>query len=542
MRKQIGYIITTIAILIGNPVVSQKPMQQLDLDADKNWWAGIISMGEMMPLSNSLTIDMYGNNYGNQVQPLLLSDAGDVVWSETPFQFSYENGKLVAIGDYGTIAHHKAGKSLKEAFQYANANYFNASRRMPSEAFFRVPQYNTWIELTYNQNQKDILEYAHNIIKNGMPPGILMIDDNWQEDYGTWAWHPGRFPDPKAMMEELHQLGFKVMLWVCPFVSPDSATFREMAQKDLFITSKSVEEDKAGLPTELPKRHRPKMIQWWNGVSAVLDLSNPDAVAWFKKTLDFLQSEYGIDGFKFDAGDSSYYTQGESVKPISANEHTRLFAKIGLDYPFNEYRATWKMGGQPLIQRLRDKKHTWEDLEKLVPQMGLAGIMGYPFSCPDMIGGGAFRSFLNDAEIDQELIVRSAQSHALMPMMQFSVAPWRVLNETHLNAVLNAVKLREKFSDYILKTAQESSRTGEPILRLLEYTYPHSGYANVKDQFLLGDTLLVAPVLEKGATKRKVDIPPGKWRSFTGKTIKGPKKITVSVGLDDLPYFEKLNL
>ena len=55
---------------------------------------------------------------------------------------------------------------------------------MPPELFFSVPQYNTWIELTYNQNQKDILRYARAIVDNGMPPGIIMIDDNWQEDYG----------------------------------------------------------------------------------------------------------------------------------------------------------------------------------------------------------------------------------------------------------------------------------------------------------------------------------------------------------------------
>ncbi|VAW23213.1 hypothetical protein MNBD_BACTEROID01-1875 [hydrothermal vent metagenome] len=48
-----------------------------------------------------------------------------------------------------------------------------------------------------------------------------MIDDNWQEDYGKWDFHPGRFPNPKGMMDSLHQMGFKVMVWICPFVSPD---------------------------------------------------------------------------------------------------------------------------------------------------------------------------------------------------------------------------------------------------------------------------------------------------------------------------------
>ena len=85
---------------------------------------------------------------------------------------------------------------------------------IPDELLFTHPQYNTWIELMYDQNEEDILEYARAIIDNGYPPGVLMIDDNWQENYGIWKFSPRRFKDPKGMMDELHAMGFKVMLWV----------------------------------------------------------------------------------------------------------------------------------------------------------------------------------------------------------------------------------------------------------------------------------------------------------------------------------------
>lgn len=143
--------------------------------------------------------------------------------------------------------------------------------------------------------------------------------------------------------------------------------------------------------------------------------------------------------------------------------------------------------------------------------------------------------------LDQELIVRSAQCHALIPMMQFSVAPWRVLDDQHFEAVKKAVQIREKYKGYILELAINASKTWEPIMKSLEYNYPNSGYANIIDQFLLGDKLILAPVLIKGAVKRKVVIPEGKWRSFEGKIIKGPKTIEVNVELNDLPYFEKIN-
>lgn len=78
-------------------------------------------------------------------------------------------------------------------------------------------------------------------------------------------------------------------------------------------------------------------------------------------------------------------------------------------------------------------------------------------------------------------------------------------------------------------------------MKSMEFNYPDNGYANIIDQFLLGDKLLVAPVLTKGAVKRKVVIPEGQWKSFDGKIIKGPKTIEVKVQLNDLPYFEKIN-
>ena len=89
---------------------------------------------------------------------------------------------------------------------------------------------------------------------------------------------------------------------------------------------------------------------------------------WLKGELDRLINEYGVDGFKLDAGDSRFYKGIKSVKELTPNAHTELFAKVGLEYPFNEYRATWKMGGQPLVQRLHDKSHDWTDIKKLIPQ------------------------------------------------------------------------------------------------------------------------------------------------------------------------------
>ncbi|MCG8307367.1 MAG: family 43 glycosylhydrolase [Cytophagales bacterium] len=489
-----------------------------------NWWMGIIGQGHRMPFAEDLEFETWGAGFGNQVQPLILSDRGDVLWSEEPLRVENSEHELM-VGSRAEITISKAGKSLKDAYLYASRNYFPPSGKMPDELLFTSPQYNTWIELMYDQNQKDILRYAHDIKDNGYPAGVLMIDDNWQEDYGKWNFHQGRFEHPKAMVDELHQMGYKVMLWVCPFVSPDCDVYRELKSKGYFL------KNKAG---------QPAMVPWWNGVSALLDLSNPKAKKWFTDELQRLVDDYGVDGFKLDAGDARFYSGDVELNGLSPNDHSKLYGEIGLAFPLNEYRAMWKMGGQPLAERLHDKNHSWEHLNMLIPQMLVEGIMGYPFSCPDMIGGGQYKSFLAGAVIDQELIVRSAQCHALMPMMQFSVAPWRILDKQHLEAVKSAVDLRQKHKEYILELARKSAKTGEPIMRPMEYNFPNEGYAKIHDQFMLGDEILVAPVVNKGARTRDVQVPEGKWKLPSGEIIKGGKTLKFDVKLDELLYLRKV--
>jgi len=368
------------------------------------------------------------------------------------------------------------------------------------------------------------LKYAKAIRDNGFPAGVLMIDDNWQQNYGQWDFRKNKFPDAKAMVRTLHAQGFKVMLWVCPFVHTNCTAYPDLARRSLLLENASGDV---------------ALVKWWNGVSALLDFTHPEAVAWFRSQLDYLQATYRVDGFKFDGGDSSFYKGTIASRSVSPNTHSELHGKLGLEYPLNEYRAMWKLGGQPLVERLRDKNHSWDDVRKLVPNMLLAGLMGYPFCCPDMIGGGEYKSFQPGSTIDQELVVRSAQSHALMPMMQFSVAPWRVLDPANLKAVRKAVQLREQHKRYILKLARQSASTGEPMMRSLEYAFPHQGYERVNDQFLLGDRILVAPVVEKAARNRTLTLPPGAWLGFDGKRYAGPAKVTVLVGFDELCYFEK---
>lgn len=523
----------------ANGISQQAKNIQLDFLEGEYWWAGLSSLGYQTPIdqNSSFSFDLWGDNKGNQAQPLLLSSKGRYIWSEEPINVNINNGLInVSVRD-GEILSGKSGKNLRTAYEFVVENFFPPNGKIPDELLFTQPQYNTWIELTYDQNEEDILKYASAIIDNGYPPGVIMIDDNWQDNYGSWDFSPKRFSDPKGMIDKLHKMGFKVMLWICPFVSPDSEIFRKLAREGMLILDRERTYEVNWTNTQ----ENAAIIRWWNGASACLDLSNPKTQKWFKDRLDYLIQEYGVDGFKFDAGDARFYRDNiVSFKDGIPNDHSTYFAEIGLEYPLNEYRASWKMAGLPLAQRLRDKRHLWEDLRKLIPDQMSQSVMGYAYTCPDMIGGGEYGSFRELSTIDEELIVRSAQVHALMPMMQFSVAPWRILSSENQEICLQMAKLHEKMGDHILDLAHQAAQSGEPIVKPMELAFPGNGFETIIDQFVLGDDIIVTPVLEKGSRSRTVILPNGRWKDENGKIYKGNREIKIEVPLKRLPYFTKV--
>ena len=179
-------------------------------------------------------------------------------------------------------------------------------------------------------------------------------------------------------------------------------------------------------------------MKWLYGQSPCYDLKNPAAFAHFVSILIKMQADYGVDGSEFDAGDNAFYNEKfidhSYEKNATTVDHTLAWPKIGLEFPVNEYRAGWKMGGQPLVQRLGDKTYTWNSVRILIPDMIAAGLFGHAYICQVMIRGGEFTTFLNlkSDEFNQSLIVRSAQVHALIDMMQYYVGSWRILNEENL--------------------------------------------------------------------------------------------------------------
>ena len=523
--------------------------QTVKMTAGENWWGAANFFGTKMPFTEKtdLKIDLRKDNYHNQCASLLLSDRGRVIWADAQALFTLKNGEITVESD-SEIVVTKGGDSLPEAYRFAMRKWFPASGKMPDPLFFSAPQINTWIELTYHQNEKDILGYAKTMVDNGVPAGVLMIDDTWQAGYGDWRFEPTRFKDPKGMMDKLHAMGYKVMLWMCPSVGMDLPSFRRVAWG-------TNPDDVRGYPVKggflAEKGKRPvangrveaKACRWWNGYSAFLDFSHPNANAWFTEVLDGLVRDFGVDGFKLDGADLTAYNLKtcEALDPKATNGSLNNgYAAYALKYPFCEIRNLWRLQQMPVVVRLHDKPHTWEALRRITADMIAAGVIGQPFICPDMVGGGEWTAFIPGSPFEPDLFVRSAQIHALCPMMQFSASPWRVLDAEKQQIVRDTVALRQKFAPMFVELAKKAATDGEPILRGLEYNYPNQGYASVIDEFMMGTDLLVAPQMEKDATTRDVVIPPGTWKADDGTTVVGPKTITVKTPLARLPHFVRV--
>lgn len=505
----------------------------------ERWYGGTTFYGEEQPYVTTPARDLANASHCNPCAPFFVSTAGRYVWSDAPFIFAWTNGVLYITSEAGTVSPVAAGATLRDAYIAASGRHFPPGGRHPDALFFEKPQFNTWVESCAVGNGQGFVEgYVAGIVSNRMPCGVFMIDDGWAPKcrYGDLEFDARLFPDPKRMLAKCHAAGFRTILWTTPYVNREACFYGEAAANGWLLKN---------LATERPYDG---MYYWGVPAAGILNLLDESIWNALERRYRTFAEAYGFDGYKFDFTDAEcLLRKPDATVPGSPDlagrapaEYTAAWGRFAMRFRFHEMRAGWKFGGLPLVCRLQDKSHTWEDLRKVVPDVLAAGLLGCPFVCPDMVGGGCGGDgFATGKGLDRKLFLRSCAAQAMMPMMQFSAAPWRLLDDEGLAICRNMADLHCRLAPYIMELAVRAARTGEPIVRTMSYVFPGAGLEECRSQFMLGDRWLVAPVMSPDDAVT-VRLPEGRWSDDLGVVHSGPKTLKLSdVPLSRLPRYRQ---
>ncbi|MDF6045483.1 NEW3 domain-containing protein [Streptomyces sp. JH14] len=379
------------------------------------------------------------------------------------------------------------------------------------------PMWNSWAQFYTNVNQEKFLGYATDLKESGLGGHTIQLDDRWESRYGNLTFDEKAYPDPKAMAQKIHDLGFDFGLWVTLWINLDSDRYEYAVDHDYLLKDGT---DPA----------KPCTVTWWNGEAGIVDLANPDARAWYVANLRGLMSEYGVDGLKFD---TRFFD--EECAPREghvASDYQRLGVRLADEFDLQGagIRTHWDSTAHEagFVTRQIDKGTGWESLRASVSQNLAVSTIGYPFVETDMIGGSG-----GQPAPTKEVLVRWAQSASLMPLMYASASPVGTNDVTTgqkvdydqetVDLYRNAVAAHERLAPYIWDQVQHTLATGDPIMRPLFFDFPQdeAGYT-VDDEWMLGPAVLAAPNLGSSGT-RTLHLPRGAWYDVNqGTVIHGP--------------------
>ena len=385
-----------------------------------------------------------------------------------------------------------------------------------------------------------VREQTQRVRNEGIPCDVYNFDCFWQRRF-MWCdfeWDGARFPDPSRLLKELHQQGFHICLWENPYISTQSPLYQELAAKGYLLRRPDGSVYESLLWSQRSERGM--------GLCAMLDFTNPEAVAWFRETHGRLLKQ-GADTFKTDFAEEI---------PADARFHNGLTgAEMHNPYPllfqrevFEAIRShhgravIWARSGAPGSQRYPihwsgDPECTFVDLANNL-RGGLASAMsGFAHWSQD-IGG-----FWGDPS--PELYIRWAQCGFLSPLSRIHGAtardPWLFGAEV-LDIFRQYAKLRSRLVPYLYSYAWDAAESGIPLMRpmVLEFPEDPAGYA-FDLQYCLGRELLVSPVVHADGWVTTY-LPQGRWLDWWhGAIHEGPTTLRRQVPLREIPLYLREN-
>jgi len=394
-----------------------------------------------------------------------------------------------------------------------------------------------WINAV--QGDGAVFDMAKKIRADGIPASALWVFDELDEpnNLGWPFWFSSDYGDPREFTNALHAQGFKVLNYVHPYIRQRMLPYRMLSplyQKA--VAEKLLVVNAQGLPSGPA----------FEPLCGNIDFTNPAAVDLWQTMLTNAVEDHGYDGWMEDFGewvgdtDRLAAGSGAAISEVYPLLYHKITARIV--QALNPDVVGFSRSGSPGSQQFSpvlwggDQQHNWSrdyGLPSLVTAGITAGMSGYSTWGPDILSEG----------FSKELWIRWAEFGALTPVMRdhvwskpkFSVDIWYDA-DTEASFKKFAI-LHTALLPYFATYAEEAHRTGIPIMRHTVLEFPGDPRsADEEYQYLLGDKLLVAPVIEPGATTRKLYLPQGEWVNYwTGDRYVGSRDITVPAPLDQIP-------
>ncbi|XP_065348970.1 myogenesis-regulating glycosidase-like [Cloeon dipterum] len=422
---------------------------------------------------------------------------------------------------------------VKEAQLHAIDNIFGRPSALPDERMVQHPIWSTWVRYKRNISETIVMEFANEIANLGYENSQIEIDDDWETCYGELEFDLEKFPDPGRLVSNLRSLGFRVTLWIHPFMNENCPSFQTLKGLGYFA------KDENG-------RTR---TRWWNGLlAAIFDFTNPDAANYWFSKIDAIKAISQVDSFKFDAGETSWLPNPRVLsgpRDMQPNIYTSTYIRNVSQYgPLTEVRAGFRTQDIPLFVRMVDKDSRWtmnNGLRSIVTSLLAMNMAGYPYVLPDMIGGNNYFG----EEISEELFIRWLQASTFMPSLQFSRVPWDFSNPEVDAISKKFVELHANYTPVFMQLAQQYLAGGAVSINNPIWMARYSPLSDeqaflIDDEYLLGDEILVAPVMDEGAIQRDIYLPSGLWQDLnTGQLYQGQSWLyNYPAPLDTLPHFK----
>jgi alpha-glucosidase len=502
-----------------------------------------------------------GGSYGSGVDPLYLCipvylsmhhQGGYLIFYDNSYHSTFQFDPQQA-----NVEGKKAGAFGEARFGGGSLSYYFVSGP-PQRALARYadltghpPLPPRWA-LGYHQSrwgyksEADVKAIVDGFQKYNLPLSVLHLDIDYMDGYRVFTVDRQRFPDLATLVQDLERQGVHVVVIIDPGIKRDHGfdLYQDGLQKGFFLSLPN------GKPTYGPV---------WPGTCAFPDFGNADVRKWWgDQYQEFISN--GISGYWHDMNEPTVFTaSGDSTLPLSTRhkiygrikDHREGHNLYGLFMAQAGYEAIRKMqpdkrpffvsrSGWAGLQKYSwnwtgDTESSWEALRQTIPTVLGLGCSGIPYSGPDIGGFSGAPS--------PELYLRWFQLASFLPFFRTHSAfhtpprePW-TFNEPFLTIIRDFMNLRVQLMPYLYTLAWQTSQTGLPLVRPCFWAdVQNEALWDIEDAFLLGDSILVAPILEEAINSRQVYLPTGRWVEFwNDHPADGPGQIELNVPLERIP-------